>query len=51
MIAALHDAKGMAGIAFGAKLLVAKVVRSDGTVSLEAEVAGDPLGGRPAARA
>jgi hypothetical protein len=39
VIAALHDAKGTAGIAFGSKLLVGKVVRSDGTVSLEAEVA------------
>ena len=38
VIAALHDAKGTAGIAFGSKLLVGKVVRSDGTVSLEAEV-------------
>ncbi len=46
VIAALHDAKGTAGIAFGAKLLVGKVVRADGTVSLEAEVAGDPLGRR-----
>ena len=39
VIAALHDAKGTAGIAFGSRLLVGKVVRSDGTVSLEAEVA------------
>ena len=38
MQAALHDAKGTAGIAFGSKLLVGKVVRPDGTVSLEAEV-------------
>ena len=38
VIAALHDAKGTAGIAFGSKLLVGKVVRADGTVSLEAEV-------------
>jgi hypothetical protein len=39
VIAAAHDGKGTAGIAFGSKLLVGKVVRPDGTVSLEAEVA------------
>jgi len=38
IVAAAHDAKGTVGIAFGSKLLVAKVVRTDGTVSLDAEV-------------
>jgi serine protease len=35
--AAIDNAEGIAGIAFPAQLLVAKVVRPDGTVSLEAE--------------
>lgn len=39
LIAAAHDGKGIAGIAFPSRLLVAKVVRPDGTVSLDAEVA------------
>ncbi|HSC91218.1 MAG TPA: S8 family serine peptidase [Gaiellaceae bacterium] len=39
LIAAAHDGKGIAGIAFPSQLLVAKVVQPDGTVSLEAEVA------------
>ena len=38
IVAAAHDARGTVGIAFGSKLLVAKVVRPDGTVSLDAEV-------------
>lgn len=37
LIAARLDTEGMAGLAFPAKLLVAKVVRSDGVVPLEAE--------------
>jgi subtilase family protein len=37
LIAARLDGEGIAGIAFPAKLLVAKVVRSDGAVPLEAE--------------
>ena len=35
--ASLNNAQGMAGIGFPAQLLVAKVVRSDGTISPEAE--------------
>jgi hypothetical protein len=35
--AATNNAAGIAGIAFPPELLVAKVVRSDGTISLEAE--------------
>ena len=35
--ASLGNAQGIAGIAFSAELLVAKVVRSDGTISPEAE--------------
>ena len=35
--AAVNNAEGIAGIAIPAQLLVAKVVRADGTVSLEAE--------------
>jgi subtilisin family serine protease len=35
--AATNNAEGIAGIAFPAQLLVAKVVRADGTISLEAE--------------
>jgi subtilisin family serine protease len=35
--AALNNAEGVAGIAFPAELLVAKVVLADGTISLEAE--------------
>ena len=35
--AATNNAVGVAGIAFPAQLLVAKVVRNDGTISLEAE--------------
>jgi hypothetical protein len=35
--ASLNNAQGIAGIAFAAELLVAKVVRSDGTISPEAE--------------
>jgi hypothetical protein len=35
--AALNNAQGIAGVAFPAKLLVAKVVRSDGTISPDAE--------------
>lgn len=35
--ASLNNAQGIAGIAFPAELLVAKVVRSDGTISPEAE--------------
>lgn len=38
IVAAAHDGKGTVGIAFGSRLLVAKVVRPDGTVSLDAEV-------------
>jgi subtilisin family serine protease len=37
MVARLDNAEGIAGIAFPAQLLVAKVVRSDGVVPLEAE--------------
>jgi hypothetical protein len=37
LIAARLDGQGIAGIAFPAQLLVAKVVRSDGAVPLEAE--------------
>jgi subtilisin family serine protease len=36
--AALNNKEGIAGIAFPAQLLVAKVVRPDGTISLDAEV-------------
>ena len=35
--AATNNTEGIAGIAFPAQLLIAKVVRSDGTISLEAE--------------
>ena len=35
--ASTNNAEGIAGMAFPAQLLVAKVVRSDGTISLEAE--------------
>jgi subtilisin family serine protease len=35
--AAVNNSEGIAGIAFPAQLLVAKVVRADGTISLEAE--------------
>ena len=35
--AAVNNAEGIAGIGFPAQLLVAKVVRADGTISLEAE--------------
>jgi subtilisin family serine protease len=35
--AATNNAEGIAGMAFPAQLLVAKVVRGDGTISLEAE--------------
>ena len=35
--AQLNDRQGIAGIAFSARLLVAKVVRADGTISVEAE--------------
>ncbi|MEP6910472.1 MAG: S8 family serine peptidase [Actinomycetota bacterium] len=35
--ASLNNAQGIAGIAFNAELLIAKVVRSDGTISPEAE--------------
>ena len=38
--AATNNAEGIAGIAFPAQLLVAKVVHSDGTISLEAEANG-----------
>jgi hypothetical protein len=38
IVAAAHDGKGMAGIAFPSQLLVAKVVRADRTIGLEAEV-------------
>src|SRR5215208_1257103 len=38
IIAARHNAEGVAGIAWPAGLLVAKVVDSDGQISLEAEV-------------
>lgn len=38
MIAARHDGLGIAGIAFPAQLLVAKVVGPDRSISLEAEV-------------
>lgn len=38
IVAAAHDGKGTAGIAFGSQLLVAKVVRSDRSIGLEAEV-------------
>ncbi len=37
MIAAAIDGQGVAGIAFPAQLLIAKVVRADGTISPEAE--------------
>lgn len=37
--ASLGNGAGIAGIAFSAQLLVAKVVRPDGTISLEAEAA------------
>jgi hypothetical protein len=37
LIAARLDTEGIAGLAFSGKLLVAKVVRSDGVVPLEAE--------------
>ena len=35
--AALNNAEGIAGVGFPAELIVAKVVRADGTISLEAE--------------
>jgi subtilisin family serine protease len=35
--AAVNNGEGIAGIAFTAQLIVAKVVRADGTISLEAE--------------
>jgi subtilisin family serine protease len=35
--AALNNSEGIAGIAFPAQLLIAKVVRADGTISLEGE--------------
>jgi len=38
--AATNNAQGIAGIAFPAQLLIAKVVHSDGTISLEAEANG-----------
>ena len=38
--AATNNAEGIAGIAFPAQLLIAKVVHSDGTISLEAEANG-----------
>jgi len=38
--ATMNNGEGIAGIGFPAQLLVAKVVRSDGTISLEAEAAG-----------
>ena len=38
--AGLNNAQGIAGIAFTAQLLVAKVVRSDGSISLDAEAEG-----------
>lgn len=38
--AATNNAEGIAGIALTAQLLVAKVVRNDGTISLEAEANG-----------
>ena len=38
---------GISGMAFNAKLLVAKVVQASGEVSATAEARGDPLGGRP----
>lgn len=37
--AAIENAEGIAGVAFPAQLLVAKVIRPDGTSSLEAEAA------------
>jgi subtilisin family serine protease len=37
--AGLDNGQGIAGIAFPARLLIAKIVRPDGTVSLEAEAA------------
>ena len=45
--ASVNNAEGIAGIGIPAQLLVAKVVRADGTVSLEAEAERDPVGGRP----
>ena len=45
--ASVNNAQGIAGIGFPAELLIAKVVRSDGTISPDAEARGDPLGGRP----
>src|SRR5262249_30687487 len=35
--AALNNSEGIAGIAFPAQLIIAKVVRADGTISLEGE--------------
>jgi len=40
IIAARQNTQGIAGVAWSAGLLVAKVVGSDGTISLEAEVKG-----------
>lgn len=37
--AALNNAQGIAGVGFSASLLVAKIVRSDGTISPDAEAA------------
>ena len=37
--AGLNNGQGIAGIAFPAQLLVAKVVRADGSISLDAEAA------------
>jgi subtilisin family serine protease len=37
--AALNNAQGIAGVGFPAKLLVAKIVRADGTISPDAEAA------------
>lgn len=37
IIGAAHDDQGIAGIAFPAELMIAKVVRADRTISLEAE--------------
>ena len=39
IIAAAHNEHGIAGVGFPAQLLVAKIVRADGSISLEAEAA------------
>ena len=44
IIAANLDTQGIVGIAYTSQLLIAKVVRNDGTIPLDAEANGDSLG-------